>query len=243
MNKCRIMQPTVTIFLMFTTFVLLAVVPPVFAVDPPPPEGEPAFSNPAQAAHAENLAEASAAQAEAAAAEAVAEADRRRDALDRAQEAFDNLPADATQADIDAAQAALDDAQDVYDAAVENADDRLAGIGGTSVEEISALRESGMGWGEIAHELGVHPSALGLGHTKMKNWKHGHQGELAGEVAEATQRDLKNGGAKGHAGKGNNGDGGDNGGIGKDSAPGQGKDRGNSGKGNSGKGNSGKGNK
>jgi len=39
---------------------------------------------------------------------------------------------------------------------------------GVSKEDIDGMRASGMGWGEIAHELGVHPGVLGLGHTKDK---------------------------------------------------------------------------
>ena len=28
------------------------------------------------------------------------------------------------------------------------------------------MREEGKGWGQIAYELGLHPSVLGMGHTK-----------------------------------------------------------------------------
>jgi hypothetical protein len=38
--------------------------------------------------------------------------------------------------------------------------------------EIAGLRESGLGWGEIAGHYRVHPSTLGLGHSKAK----GHYG-------------------------------------------------------------------
>jgi len=34
------------------------------------------------------------------------------------------------------------------------------------MERISELRESGMGWGNIAKELEVHPGFIGLGHSK-----------------------------------------------------------------------------
>lgn len=35
-----------------------------------------------------------------------------------------------------------------------------------TLDEVLAMREAGMGWGEIARELGVHPSVLGLGNEK-----------------------------------------------------------------------------
>ena len=71
--------------------------------------------------------------------------------------------------------------------------DKLADITGELDDDIEAMRASGMGWGEIAHELGVHPSALGLGHTKnQKSFSER-------EIAEATARNTKNGFATGHA--------------------------------------------
>lgn len=94
------------------------------------------FSNPAQAAHAANLAEAS---------------------------ALSDEEAEAEQA---------------YS-------DRLAEIGG--------MRASGMGWGEIAHAIGVHPSVLGLGHQKKARNSYTNQ-----EMVEATERNTKTGYAKGH---------------------------------------------
>jgi hypothetical protein len=213
-------------------------------VDPAPPEEEPAFQNPAQAAHAENLADASAAKAEAEAAAATKEAEEREADLAAAQDTVDNLPSDATAEEIAAAQAALDAAQDAYDLAAEVAEQKTAEIGGTSVEEIAEMRDSGMGWGEIAHELGIHPGVLGLGHTKRHRWKNQVEGELGGEIGEATERNLKTGLAKGHGAKGDKGQNGNSAGFGKANAPGQNKDKakGNPGKGNSGKGNSGKGN-
>lgn len=39
----------------------------------------------------------------------------------------------------------------------------LAGASGSSVNDIIAMRESGMGWGEIAKELGLDPSIVGNG--------------------------------------------------------------------------------
>jgi hypothetical protein len=91
------------------------------------------------------------------------------------------------------------------------------------------MRASSMGWGDIAHELGVHPSTLGLGLGHGKNNKNFSRQE----IAEATARNTKTGYASGH-------------GVGKHSDIGnskQGKSRGNSsnaGGNKSGKGNNGK---
>jgi hypothetical protein len=41
-------------------------------------------------------------------------------------------------------------------------DDKVADY----MDQIAEMRESGMGWGNIAMDLGVHPGALGLGHAK-----------------------------------------------------------------------------
>jgi len=59
--------------------------------------------------------------------------------------------------------------------------------------EITEMRASGMGWGEIAHALGVHPGVLGLGHSK-KDAKVGVDAELA----MATTMDMKTGNSMGH---------------------------------------------
>ena len=78
--------------------------------------------------------------------------------------------------------------------------DAVAAATGVNASEIEALRTAGMGWGDIAHELGVHPSTLGLGHGK----KTGTQAEVttsttaidgieAEELAEATARNTRNG--------------------------------------------------
>ena len=49
-----------------------------------------------------------------------------------------------------------------------------------------------MGWGEIAHELGVHPGVLGLGHTK-KNMEM-----MGDDLALATTTDMQTGNSMGH---------------------------------------------
>ena len=147
----------------------------------------PAFSTPAQAAHAANLAEAAAAEpneATAAAQQAVADAQQ---ALAEAEAAKDPEA-------IDIATEALATAEDAYATAI-------AELAGVLTSDIAEMRADDMGWGQIAHELGVHPGLLGLGHTKR------HRNRITGEIdtineeaelAEATARNPKSGWAKGH---------------------------------------------
>ncbi|WP_147819062.1 hypothetical protein [Salidesulfovibrio onnuriiensis] len=54
----------------------------------------------------------------------------------------------------------LQESQAAYDASKVKA---LSNASGRSEAEIQAMRDSGKGWGVIAKELGVHPSALGKG--------------------------------------------------------------------------------
>jgi len=147
------------------------------------------FSNPAQAAHAAQLSSQVAADDP--------EVSQAYDDYQEALEAFDALETTPTQADLDALAAA----ETAYEEA-------LAEKIGVTNDEIAAMRASGMGWGEIAHELGVHPSLLGLGHTKGKANRHGvdkeYNAALADdELAEATVRTTGRGLALGH-GKGIN---------------------------------------
>lgn len=143
----------------------------------------PSLSSPAAALHAENLAKASASKAQAevtAAQKEVAEAEA---ALNEAKNSGN--------------QAAIDEAQARFDAAVQALDEALANSAGVSVDEISEMRSAGMGWGQIAHELGVHPGSLGLGHTKEKK-----TGELEMATARNTQTGLSKGYGSASEGKG-----------------------------------------
>jgi hypothetical protein len=51
---------------------------------------------------------------------------------------------------------------------------------GVPPQQISQMRESGMGWGEIAKELGVHPGVLGYGH----HGDFGDEEHFGGEYGE-----------------------------------------------------------
>ncbi|MCK5068907.1 MAG: helix-turn-helix domain-containing protein [Desulfocapsa sp.] len=153
------------------------------------------FQNPAQAAHASQLAGAVASAENTAVEEAMTD-------VDKATEDFEN----ATAAND---QEAIDEAQEALDAAVEAHGTVVSNLTGITQADIADMREAGMGWGNIAREIGVHPSVIGLGHTKDKQKsKAGFTADpnvgtvagsiQAGEVAEATARNTKSGYAKGH---------------------------------------------
>ena len=80
-------------------------------------------------------------------------------------------------------------------------DDKVADY----MEQIAEMRESGMGWGNIAMELGVHPGALGLGHAKKYE---NHDTFFAKNRNKGKDKDL----ALGQGKKQNNGRGAGNGG-------------------------------
>jgi len=89
-------------------------------------------------------------------------------ALAAAEESEDPAAIAEAQAALDAATQGLVDARTNLDTVRTEADQAIADAASASPEDIAGMREEGMGWGEIAHELGVHPSVLGLGHQKMK---------------------------------------------------------------------------
>jgi len=65
-------------------------------------------------------------------------------------------------------QQRIDAAQKAYDSAKANYEGALAKEITATREEIATMRKQGIGWGEIAHKLGVHPGVLGLGHAKKE---------------------------------------------------------------------------
>jgi len=142
------------------------------------------FATPAQAQHAANLAE------------QVASTDESvQEALQDVQDAQSALD-DALQSDDPAAVSAAPEALAVAEAAYIDA---LAGATGVIGSDIAAMRASGMGWGMIAHELGVQPALLGLGHTRGKQEHYAGMGALdPQELAEATARTMESGWSLGH---------------------------------------------
>ncbi|MBN1338142.1 MAG: hypothetical protein JXA03_02400 [Bacteroidales bacterium] len=164
----------------------------------------PSFSNPAQAQHAESLSAASASEPDEDAIAAVSDAEEKAGTLEAAKEALAELEKspEPDKDAIEAAKAAVDDAQADYDDAQALADSKMAEFAGVSTDDIAGMRGDGMGWGQIAHELGVHPGALGLGHTKGKDvgfsTGKGKQSHGTGEMTSSTFRNMKTGEPKGH---------------------------------------------
>ncbi len=142
----------------------------------------PSYANPAQAAHAASLAEAAASQPDESTAAALS--------------AVEQAEADLAEAEQNGIQEQIDQALENLAVAQEAYADLIAEKTGVISEEIMDMRSIGMGWGQIARELGVHPGLLGLGHTKNK---HGAYAEAdMDEMAEATSRNTRSGWSNGH---------------------------------------------
>jgi len=102
-----------------------------------------------------------------------------------------------------AEQAALQDpavAQSYAEAGKTGNVDEANALYEEKVEEYNAqiddMRASGMGWGDIAHELGVHPSVLGLGHSKKDQSQKGFFSKLShigSEIKAAISKGFKGG--------------------------------------------------
>jgi hypothetical protein len=90
--------------------------------------------------------------------DAVREADRARDAYDRVRSSGDRDAISRYERDWRDSEYKLEDAR------IEN----LSRESGMSPSRIRAMRESGMGWGQVAKEAGAHPGSLGVGHSKSK---------------------------------------------------------------------------
>lgn len=94
-----------------------------------------------------------------------------RDALRTAQELGDEEAIVQAEDDLRAAES-------VFSGALADALDAQA-------EDIATMRADGMGWGQIANELGVHPGTLGLGvGNKHVQQAHERIDALAGEMAQ-----------------------------------------------------------
>ena len=166
---------------------------------------EPAFTSIAQVQKAENLAALTAEEPDEEAIDAKTEADQKKQAYEEAKQTLDTLKLqNASPQAIDAAELAVEEAKKAYDEAQESADEKLAEFAGVPAEDITSMRRNGMGWGQIAHELGIHPGALGLGHTKNKQYGY-QKSKMKGknlnetdELGAITGRNLKTGWSKGH---------------------------------------------
>lgn len=110
----------------------------------------PAMPRPAHAADAESII--------GAVDDAMRQADRARDAYDRVLSSGDRDAIFRHERDWRDAEYKLEDSR------IEN----LSRESGMSPSRIRAMRESGMGWGQVAKEAGAHPGSLGVGHSKGK---------------------------------------------------------------------------
>jgi len=135
----------------------------------------PSLSSTAAAKHAENL--------------AITAAKKADEKVTDAQQAVDEADAALTEAKNSGDKTAINEAQERYDLADRALNDAVASSTGVSAEEISDMRTSGMGWGQIAHEIGVHPGVLGLGHAEVIE---------TNELKMATARNPKTGLSVGH---------------------------------------------
>jgi len=147
--------------------------------------------NEAQTMKADNVAEAAAEVLAAKAAEAQADLAAAEAELTAAEANLADLNAssDASAAEIAAAEAAVAAATAAVTDAQATSDAATAASDSFDVSSVTAMRESGMGWGEICHELGIHPSVLGLALGKKK---------MAGaiETIRSALRETKNAGKK-----------------------------------------------
>lgn len=201
------------VYIIFLSMFLLGV-NPLNAQEETEEEEISTFTNQTQVQRAENLAEVSQALS--------------ADAVVDAQESVNS-----TQSEYEDAKVALEldpenvDLQDALSLAEKNLDDAtvsLANASGATVESISEMRASGMGWGDIAHELGIHPSVLGLGHTKKSisqervrstksfrtntpgtNNGNGKSQGLKGKASSSSSKGNGNSGGKGNGNSGGNG--------------------------------------
>jgi hypothetical protein len=94
----------------------------------------------------------------------------------------------------------LESARANHRAAEMHAEALVARTCGTTQEQIAEMRSQGMGWGQIASNMGVHPGTLGLGHDAQP--RSGDQAEMRQATARNTEtgRSAMHGGSSGAAG-------------------------------------------
>lgn len=101
----------------------------------------------------------------------------------------------ATPEQKEEAEKKLEDAEENYAKAQKKLDsarvDAFADQCGKSSAQIQAMRDSGMGWGKIAKECGIHPSAAGKGKdkSKSKGKKNKNKKNKGGEEDEGDDMD------------------------------------------------------
>lgn len=102
--------------------------------------------------------------------DAMRQADRARDAYDRVRSSGDRDSMARYEREWRDSEYKLEDTR------IEN----LSRESGMSPSRIRSMRESGMGWGQVAKEAGAHPGSLGVGHSKGKkgNWNRDDDRDL-----------------------------------------------------------------
>ena len=98
--------------------------------------------------------------------------------------------------------AAIDKAEETGDPDdIARAHDLFAETVGVLTSDISDMRGDGMGWGDIAHHFGLHPSVIGLGHSSSFGKFGTHiskQDHTRSELKAATARSFKGGNQSSH---------------------------------------------
>jgi len=117
--------------------------------------------------------------------------------LEHAEDAFKKAEESHNEDEIEAARAAYESAQSRFDAAFSEIYDGKRA-------EIDTLRSGGLGWGAIAHKIGVHPGILGLGHAKHQDRyeKKYQASKQRGIETQSTARNSMNTQGGKHAGYG-----------------------------------------
>ncbi|MFV0350388.1 MAG: hypothetical protein ACK5JO_17600 [Halodesulfovibrio sp.] len=100
--------------------------------------------------------------------EAMGRAERARDVYDRVKNVGKPAEVRKAEEDLKNAEDNLRNANAKLDYAREKA---IADAAGVSPEKVRQMRASGMGWGNIAKDLGLHPSIVSKGAKKSKHMK------------------------------------------------------------------------
>lgn len=104
------------------------------------------------------------------ASDASEEVRKAKEILDAVKKAGNAEEQEQAQKDLEAAEERYGEASAKLD---EARVDSFARESGKSPSEIQAMRDSGMGWGRIAKEVGIHPSASGKGKGKGRSKNKG----------------------------------------------------------------------
>ncbi len=171
--------------------VMSLAIPTIGFTDEDIPDEAPSYTNTAQVMHASNLADAAALTLD-------EETKTAAERLSKARDEYDELNTDqnTSEDDIKLASEKLEVARKGYA-------DEIERLTGEASDLIYNKRVDGMGWGQIAHDLGVHPGTLGLGHTKKNivdpaaNDVEDYQNSN-NEMTKATKRDTNQGWNKNH---------------------------------------------